>query len=114
VDHTFTWEKKGTTIDWKKGDPKGGTGAVRMTVIVKGREVGAYRHFLKVPEDFDRQLTRTLSIGGFIAVGAMAFMILLVIAAVVITIKRNKDGEIKWRPAFGWAAVTCAVFGASA
>ncbi len=109
VDHTFTWQQNGTTIAWNTSDPTGGTGAVRLTVRVKGGAVGSYLHFLKVPEDFERQLSRTLSVGTFIAAGSFGFMFLLVIAALALTIVRNKSGTVAWRPAFGLAAAVALV-----
>lgn len=109
MDHRFTWEKKGSTINWKKDDPKGGTGAVRVTVDVKGGVAGAYSHFLKVPEDFERDLSRTLSIGSFIALGSILLMFLFTVAALAISVARNASGGLQWKPAFALAAVTAAV-----
>jgi hypothetical protein len=106
VDHRFTWEKRGSRIEWRKGDPKGGSGTVRVEVEVQGDRVGGYRHFLKVPEDFDRALTRTTSLGGLIAVTSFALTFLLAIASLVISVARHKEGIIQWRPAFVLAGVT--------
>jgi hypothetical protein len=106
VDHRFTWEKRGSTIEWRKGDPKGGSGTVRLEVEVQGERVGRYRHFLKVPEDFERALTRTTSLGGLIAITSFALTLLLAIASLVISVARHKEGTVQWRPAFVLAGVT--------
>lgn len=113
VDNQFTWEKKGSLIDWKKGDPKGGTGAARVTVNVKGASVGGYSHFLKVPEDFERQLTRTMSIGSLVAGACTVLMFLLAVVALAIAVVRNRSTGLQWKPAFALAGVTTGVFAAS-
>lgn len=114
TDHTFTWEKRGSTIEWKPDDPAGGTGAMRLSVEVKGGSVGAYRHFLKVPEDFERDLDRTLSIGGLVAAGSFALMFALILVALVIAIARHKTGDVRWRPALTLAAAIALLAAAGA
>jgi GNAT superfamily N-acetyltransferase/membrane protease YdiL (CAAX protease family) len=46
TDHVFTWEHR--TLRW-------GEGRLRLTVGVYGDRVGAYNHWLKVPEAFERR-----------------------------------------------------------
>lgn len=97
VDHHFVWERHGSTIAWKAGGPKAGTGSERVTVEVQGDAVGQYRHFLKVPEEFQRSLQATESEGQFLALVALALMFVLVLVALGVAIARQRHGEVQWR-----------------
>lgn len=106
TDHTFTWEKRGSTIAWRADDPEGGTGAVRLKVEIKGAAVGAYEHFLKLPEDFERDLTRNFSLGALVSGASFVLMFLLILAALILAVVRHKTGDIRWRPALLLAGAT--------
>jgi hypothetical protein len=114
TDHRFTWEKRGSTIEWREGDPEAGTGSVRVTVEVNGDQVGGYRHFLRVPEDFARDLGSTLSVGTVIALGSLGLTFVLLLIALGITIARHKHDDVRWRPAFAAAAVVAVLFAVAA
>lgn len=68
TDHVFTWEHR--TLRW-------GEGRMRLTVGVYGDQVGAYNHWLKVPEAFERWFRQeraaaeTLSWFGWLAYGLL-------------------------------------------
>jgi hypothetical protein len=100
TDHHFTWEENGSTIAWQRTDSAAGTGSVRISVDVAGDRIGGYHHFLKVPEAFSRNLQQTQSVGGFLAVGALSLTFAMVLAALGITISRQRRGDIRWRTAF--------------
>ncbi len=108
TDHTFTWEKSGSTVTWQTDDPEAGTGSVRLSVTVVGDRIGGYRHFLRVPEGFARDLERTLSVGQVIAIGSLGLTFLLVLTALVISIVRRDD--VNWRPALVLAALMVVLF----
>jgi hypothetical protein len=103
IDHSFTWEKRGSTIAWQSGDESGGTGAVRLQVSVLGGAVGSYRHFLKVPEDFERKLQSEASVGTVIALGSLGLTFLLVLAALAVCVVRSRGGLVRWRTALALA-----------
>ena len=105
TDHDFTWQKIGTTITWREDDPEAGTGSVRVTVSVAGDEVAGYRHFLRVPEDFSRDLQQTQSIGQLLAIASLALTLLLVLAAMGISIARARHNTVNWAPALSVAGV---------
>ncbi len=108
TDHTFTWEKSGSAVTWQTDDPEAGTGSVRLSVTVVGDRIGGYRHFLRVPEGFARDLERTLSVGQVIAIGSLGLTFLLVLTALVISIVRRDD--VNWRPALVLAALMVVLF----
>lgn len=99
TDHSFVWERQGTTVDWRPDDPESGTGSVRMSVTVQGDRVGGYSHFLRVPEEFRRELSSTQSVGTFLALSSLGVTVLLTIAALIIAIIRYRRDDIRWRPA---------------
>jgi hypothetical protein len=105
TDHHFTWEQQGTSIVWQAGDSTAGSGAVRLDVDVQGDAIGRYRRYLKVPEAFDRQLTRTLSFGQVIALASLGLTFVLFLIALGISIARHRRDDVRWRPAIGIAAV---------
>ncbi|MGH7546088.1 MAG: lysostaphin resistance A-like protein [Gemmatimonadota bacterium] len=101
VDHTFTWERIGSEIEWKPEDPEAGTASLRLSVTVRGAEIGGFSRFLKVPEGFERERSRQESNGTLLAVVSFALMFLLVIGALVVGIVRHKHDLVRWR----WALV---------
>lgn len=114
TDHRFTWEKRGSSISWREDDPEAGTGSVRTTVTVKGDEVGGYRHFLRVPEEFSRDLDSTLSVGTVIALGSLGLTFVLLLIALGITIARHRHDDIRWRPALNAAILVAVLFAIAA
>ncbi|MBI4420737.1 MAG: CPBP family intramembrane metalloprotease, partial [Gemmatimonadetes bacterium] len=114
TDHHFTWEKRGTTIEWRTGDPRAGTGAVRLSVDILGDQVGGYRHYLKVPEEFSRNLSQTMSVGQLIAVASVGVTFLLVLAALAIAIARSRKDDVRWKPAVTLAAVVATLLAIAA
>lgn len=98
VDHTFTWERTGSEIEWRPEDPEAGTGSLRLSVDVTGAEIGGFARFLKIPEKFLRQQRKEESVGSLLALASGGLTILLVIAALVVAIARHKTGEVRWRP----------------
>jgi hypothetical protein len=105
TDHHFTWEEKGTAIPWRAGDAAAGSGAVRLDVDVQGDAIGRYRRYLKVPEAFERQLTKTLSLGQVLALASLGLTFVLFLIALGISISRHRKDDVRWRPALGIAAV---------
>jgi membrane protease YdiL (CAAX protease family)/GNAT superfamily N-acetyltransferase len=57
VDHRFSWKQRA----WDVGDSQ-----LRLSVTVRGDEIGYYDHWLKVPESFQRRFTEKQNIAGFI------------------------------------------------
>jgi hypothetical protein len=101
IDHTFTWEKIGSEIEWRPEDPEAGTASLRLSVDVLGSEIAGFGRFLKVPEKFLREQDKVESSGTLLAVVSIALMFLLVIAALVVGIVRHKNDLVGWR----WALV---------
>ena len=103
TDHHFTWEQKGTSIPWQAGSTTAGSGAVRLDVDVQGDAIGRYRRYLKIPEAFERQLTKTLSLGQILALASLGLTFVLFLIALGISIGRHRRDDVRWRPALGIA-----------
>ncbi len=110
TDHHFTWERKGATIAWHGPGSETGTGALRLAVDVQGDHIGGYRRFLKVPEAFERQLTKTLALGQVIALASVGATFVLVLIALGLTISRYRRGEVRWAPALRLAGLIAVLF----
>ncbi len=78
-----------------------------MTVL--GGAVGSYRHFLKVPEDFERELQSEARVGMLIAGISVGLTFFLVLAALALCVVRTRAGLVRWRGALTLAAVVAAV-----
>jgi hypothetical protein len=106
TDHHFTWEQRGSTIAWMgDADSTRGTGAIRLEVDVLGDAVGGYRHFLKVPEAFDRDIEHTMQLGMLLAFTSLGLTLVLGLVALGLTIARHQRGDIRWAPAFRLAGL---------
>ncbi len=105
TDHRFTWEKRGSTIAWQSDQETAGTGAVRLAVSVLGSAVGSYRHFLKVPEDFERRLQSEASVGTVIALASLGLTFVLVLGALALCVVRSRAGLVRWPTALILAGV---------
>jgi Type II CAAX prenyl endopeptidase Rce1-like len=107
TDHHFAWEQHGTSIAWAGAadSQAGGSGAIRLAVDVQGDAIGGYRHFLKVPDAFGRELQGTMSVGMLLAFGALGLTFALMLIAVGLSIARYRKDDIRWRPAFGLAGL---------
>jgi hypothetical protein len=111
TDHHFTWEQRGSTIPWSgKADSTRGTGAVRLEVDVLGGSVGSYRHFLKVPEAFERDIEGTMQVGVLLALASLGLTFVLGLAALGVAIARHRQGDIRWVPAFRLGGLVSLLF----
>ena len=57
TDHYFSWKRS----DWDVGESQ-----LRLSVAVRGDEVGYYNYWLKTPEDFQRHFSERQSVAGFV------------------------------------------------
>ena len=94
TDHVFTWKQKSVNL---------GDGSLRLQVGVYGDQVGGYREYIKIPEqwgrDYERLRSRNLSAQ---AVDEVLFYGLTVaMVAILILRLRDRDVPIKLSLAFG-------------
>ncbi len=113
TDHLFVWKVSGTDIVWKEDGSDVGTGYSRVSIRVLGDEIGGYVRTVRVPEQFSRELQRTLSVGQFLALGAIGLMIAMAVAAGFIAIRRFRTDAIDWRLSVVFAGVVTVAFWAA-
>jgi membrane protease YdiL (CAAX protease family) len=90
VDRTFTWKER-------EFQPHDAT--YRLGVTVLGNEVGGYREYLKVPDQWKRDYERLRSKNQLAATIDSAFMVLLMVAMVVVIVLRVRRHDVRWRRA---------------
>ena len=98
VDRTFTWKER----DFQLGDA---TNRVEVTVL--GNEVGGYREYLKIPEQWQRDYQRLRSKNEVASTIDTAVMLVLVVGMVIVIVLRVRRHDVPWRRAslVGLAAI---------
>ncbi|MEZ5398133.1 MAG: CPBP family glutamic-type intramembrane protease [Bryobacteraceae bacterium] len=91
VDHVFTFEREGWAVS-------GAT--IRRTVTVRGGEVAAYREFLKIPEQWQRDFAAMRSKNELYSQAAQALYMVLVVAALILLVQALRRHALDWKPLF--------------
>jgi membrane protease YdiL (CAAX protease family) len=91
IDRTFTWKERGFEIH---------EATYRITVTVLGNEVGVYREFLKVPEQWSRDYERLRSKNELAQKVDFYGMALLLCGMLVVIVMRVRRDDVQWR----WAS----------
>jgi membrane protease YdiL (CAAX protease family) len=94
TDHLFTWKQKSVNL---------GDGSLRLQVEVYGDQVGGYREYVKIPEQWSRDYERLRSRNLSAQLVDEVLWILLTVAmgAILILRLRDRDVPIKLSLAFG-------------
>ena len=90
VDRTFTWKER----DFQLGDATN-----RLEVTVLGNEVGGYREYLKVPEQWKRDYQLLRSKNEIAATIDTAVTLVLVAGMVIMIVLRVRSHDVRWRRA---------------
>jgi len=95
TDHRFIWELE---TGYQLGAP------LRIEATVQGDEVGAFDIRLAVPEEWLRSYHALRSRNETASTAASVASLLLLVGVVIVFIRRISRGDIRWRPAAGFAA----------
>ena len=90
VDRAFTWKERDFQLH---------EATYRLEVTVLGNEVGAYREYLKVPEQWKRDYQRLRSRNEVAQAADSAAMVLLMVALVIVIVRRVMRHDVRWRRA---------------
>jgi len=90
VDREFTWKER----DFNLHDATN-----RMTVAVLGNEVGGYREYLRIPEQWTRDYERLRSRNDMAQMVDSALLVALILGLVVVIIMRVRRQDVRWRRA---------------
>ena len=101
VDHTFTWKQKSVDL---------GDGSLRVEVEVRGDQVGGYREYVKVPEQWQRDYEKLRSRNFSADLVDEVFWVLLSVAMLGFLILRLRDRDVPLRTAAGFGAVAIVLY----
>jgi membrane protease YdiL (CAAX protease family) len=101
VDHTFTWKQKSVDL---------GDGSLRVEVEVSGDQVGGYREYVKVPEQWQRDYEKLRSRNVSADLVDEAFWVLLSVAMLGFLILRLRDRDVPLRTAAGFGTVAIVLY----
>lgn len=93
IDYSFSWEKKGVYIPWKKEQ---GGAKLLIGATISGNEIRAfYRGALDIPEKFQRYIGNQLSFGEYLYSCYFIVFIILIVWSISIVIKRKHTLAIR-------------------
>lgn len=90
VDRAYIWEERDFNL-------KGATYRVEVTLL--GNEVGGYREYLKVPEQWSRDYQRLRSKNEAASTVDLVFMSGILVGLIVVIVMRVRGHDIRWRRA---------------
>ena len=90
IDRTFTWKERDFQLD---------DATYRLEVTVLGNEVGGYREYLKIPEQWTRDYQRLRSKNEVAATIDTAVTLVLVVGMVIVIVMRVRRHDVPWRRA---------------
>lgn len=97
TDYHFIYQKKGFEI----------AGATeRIEITISGNQIGAFRHYLKLPEGWVRDYQRLRSLNQTTALVAQALMLFILLAALINFIQNIWHKIIAWQTPLIWGGVT--------
>ena len=88
VDRVFTWKERDFSL-------RDATNRVQVTVL--GNEVGGYREYLKIPEQWTRDYQRLRSKNEVAQLVDTALVVGLVVGLIVVIVMRVRRQDVRWR-----------------
>ncbi len=96
TDHILTWKIAGIALK---------QGSYRVSVTVQGDQIGAYREYVKIPEEWARSYARLRSLNESASQFDLTFMALLAVGLVITFGKQVQIGNIRWKTALGFGLI---------
>lgn len=90
VDRSFTWQERDFNLN-------GAT--YRVEVMLLGNEVGGYREYLKVPEQWSRDYQRLRSKNEAASTVDLVFTSFILVGLLIVIVLRVRGHDIRWRQA---------------
>ena len=109
TDHVFVWEQNKPIA----GGPDPNNAAfIRMTLQVNGFDISQYRVYIKLPEQWELDQTKSTLRGSILGVWRWAFPSLIGVFAIVVFFREFKRASaiVPWRRFAIWAAISAAAF----
>ena len=90
TDRSFTWKERDFQLD---------DATYRLEVTILGNEVGGYREYLKIPEQWTRDYQRMRSKNEVAATIDTALTLMLVVGMLIVIVMRVRRHDVPWRRA---------------
>ncbi len=100
TDHVFTWKERDLSVR---------DATYRAEVTVAGDQIGGYREYLKIPENWLRDYERLRSRNETAQAVDTGVMVLLCLGALVTLIARIGNRDVRWRRAFAFGGAGAAL-----
>lgn len=100
IDHSFDWQKKGFRVS---------EATMRLSVVVQGDKVGGFSYYLKIPEDFSRNLKKESSSGIVLGKLSHLLMLVLLISAIAYLLVEIKVAQVDWTRGIAFVIVVLAL-----
>jgi membrane protease YdiL (CAAX protease family) len=101
TDHDFTWKLRSVDL---------GEGSLRLEVTVDGDQVAGYREFVKVPEQWTRAYEKLRSRNTAAQIVDEVFALLLIVAMLVILVRRLRDRDVRAWMSLTFGGVAAALY----
>ncbi|MFC1632311.1 lysostaphin resistance A-like protein [Candidatus Omnitrophota bacterium] len=88
TDYSFSWEKR----DYQIAEAR-----LRVDLEIYGDQLGKYRRYLKVPEEFRRYVRGELAFGRMLATVTRVLKYVLIILAVFVLFFKSQQGRADWK-----------------
>ncbi len=93
TDYSFSWEKKGAFVPWKKGQ---GEAKLLSGVTVSGQEIREfYLGELDVPEHFRRYIQKQFILGEFVSNFSRLLFIFLIVLSIILVVRLKNSVILK-------------------
>ena len=92
IDHNLTFKDNSTVVPTKYGETY-----IEYSYTVLGDKFGGFSKYVFVPEDFGREINKTLSIGSLMSTVSFLAEILILGLSLIFCIKAFIRGQVRWR-----------------
>lgn len=97
IDYLFAYKKRGVEVY---------NATYRFEILVQGDEIGQYREYLKIPEEWKREYQHLRSLNSTTAAMAEIFFLLILIAALIVFIIRISKKDVCLKTAIIFGVIT--------
>jgi|GEM_PF-2270668 len=89
------------TLAWQGSevDSKYGKGFVTFVLDLRGETVTSFGKSFEYPEPYEREITKSVTMGGIVGLGSMLAWVIMLVAALVVTIRFFIAHIAQWKPA---------------
>jgi membrane protease YdiL (CAAX protease family) len=98
------------TLTWEENDFKAKDATHRLTVTITGDQVGGFKEFLKIPDQWARDYDKLRSRNNLLEMIATALYVILLIVAVFVIFSGGRVKKIHWKTALALGGFVAVLF----